>query len=120
MVINPTPRIYIQSIVTDNSNSSYPDCIKLIYWKLICQDGMFKGEMPLTTRFDLDMDNFSLLENIDTDTLETWIKTAMGSKYDNLVEQISNSIKEENSPPEPSDTIKYYTYNTNQRLWQSQ
>ena len=120
MVINPVARIYVQSIVTDNSNPSYPDCIKLVYWKLMCEDGMFRDEQSLSTRFDLDPNNFILFSDTDVNTLETWIKNSMGSKFNDLVEEMSNSIIEENAPPEPSDTIRYFTYNSSGGTWQLQ
>lgn len=121
-------KIYIQTIVTDNSNPQYQGAIILIYWRLIvtCTNNItgkiYSVEREYSTEFTPSYnENFIPLLEIDENIMSNWIIQTIGQDvYDVLVNETGSWLCNQSEPPIPSDTIVYYFYDTNLNKWQSQ
>lgn len=115
---DPTSEIYIQTVVTDNTNSDYPNAIVSIYWRLNSELGSVKTEREYVTNFSPVFDeNFVSFSSVTDETMKTWIKSELGTKYTDLVSLTEQWVSEF----QDNDTNKnYYFYNTTENQWQLQ
>lgn len=126
MVHDYSSKIYIQNVVTDNSNTDYPNTIKLIYWRLIvsCTHDtiVYSTEREYITEFLPQYgNNFIELEFVDESIMSNWIIQKIGtSLFDNLINLQIEVLHNQLQAPEPSDVITYYFYDTNLNKWQLQ
>lgn len=87
--MNIKDQFKVRKILTIDEYGKFTDVIKIVEWECIFTDGVSSATVHGETTFDLSRldDNFLDVSNVSPETIETWIKEEMGSRWDFMVEE---------------------------------